>query len=798
MKRIFRFATLLFASAVPFVSCEVDNPVKSPLAKDGDEIVFGARAGFENSDPSTKTVYSGEFYTIGSAKFERIDWLDKSAGASLYDKIEIYSPEADNGPTAHYDVNDSQPATEQNDYAYLTASGSSSLQWNGEGVHHFYAMYPSSEVFAGLQNETTLKQGVKMDGTVLKGIVPAAQNPYSVVDDGNGNYTLEPDMRYAYMAARSTASISDETVSLSFVPIVTAVKVTMVASNVDVSIAELRVSGSGIVGDFSAELSESSWTGTYPVCTNSSTNNGDVVTVSTWQRNAQGNLVPLVLEAGKSLTFTVFLRPGADYTGLRFSFSSTGASYVGKSLKDTVIIPRNKKTVISNVALPGQQIVIDASGWMGQVEDPVLLKRLSIPGTGGSFSYGYNRSNVAYYKSQTLNFDQQWTLGIRAFELITDRPSNASTSIAYQYIKCNKTAMDETVQSVFQKVLAKLVANPREAAVLILTYQPEGNSPNRNPGSYVSSVMRYLNTLDPDRFIMFTPTLTMGQARGKIIVVLRPTQRDEDASTAFTNVTNNITGTMAEKVLAIDGCGTGKDKWGARGYNINGNRAYDISNKFTTNANVFEWHLQQGAFIHPNADTTPVSKGNTRFDYPTNTSGVVCWFQEWARVVGEDVLLPRTQGNYQTVNATYWFESYTEKFDNAKQAFTMAISDNHPNFVFINSLCGYLAGSDHKDSITPSIGNEYGGAGGNIQALADKINVDFYNFVLESGMEQATGPTGVVLMDYVSNSEADGGAYYLPGVIIANNFKYDYGNTSGTGGGDQGGNVDPGESEDAF
>ena len=62
---------------------------------------------------------------------------------------------------------------------------------------------------------------------------------------------------------------------------------------------------------------------------------------------------------------------------------------------------------------------------------------------------------------------------------------------------------------------------------------------------------------------------------------------------------------------------------------------------------------------------------------------------------------------------------------------------------------------------------------GDIPALASKLNNDFYNYVLNSGFEQATGPTGVVMMDMVSNSSADGGSYYLPGVIIGNNFKYD-------------------------
>ena len=105
----------------------------------------------------------------------------------------------------------------------------------------------------------------------------------------------------------------------------------------------------------------------------------------------------------------------------------------------------------------------------------------------------------------------------------------------------------------------------------------------------------------------------------------------------------------------------------------------------------------------------------------------------------------------------------------------MAISNQYSNYVFINSLCGYLAEDNNAPlySLTPSLGNIYGGDGGNIQGLANKLNPAFYQYVIHSGMEESTGPTGIVLMDFVSDKEEHGGSYYLPGTIIANNFKFD-------------------------
>lgn len=174
-----------------------------------------------------------------------------------------------------------------------------------------------------------------------------------------------------------------------------------------------------------------------------------------------------------------------------------------------------------------------------------------------------------------------------------------------------------------------------------------------------------------------------------------------------------------------------------------------------------------------------VGKGQTQFGYDTNNPDVTCWFQEWARVVPENMSYSSGRTTY------YWFESYTEKLGNAKEAVAMAISDDYPSYVFINSLCGYLTDTSISDSVTPSTGTTYGGSGGNIEGLANKINPDFYEYVLGAGLEQTTGPTGIVMMDYVKatpSGDNDGG-YYLPGVIIANNFKFGSGNSGNTGSG---------------
>ena len=780
----FRLIYTLLAVAMLSTACE-DEPVsKVTPAADGSEIIFGGRAGFENSNPESRTIYSGEPYTYNNVTYERIDWIEG-------DKIEIYCPEANNGPSAHYNItgfkaNDENAGNTNkgSDYAYLTRIEDSALQWNGNGVHNFYAMYPSNNMFVNSDGSLpTVAQGIQLstqsDTVIVKGIVPTSQSGEITVTEGN--YTIAPNMKYAYMVAKSTATRNDGSVGLSFVPIVTAVEIELKVPDSDkdihpVSIAEIQVSGNGIAGEFTADLTN--WAGTYPTCTNIGAGQG-TIQISTWVDNKQ----PITINKGKSITFTVFMRPGADPSNLKVSYSPTGSGYVNKSLKD-VVIPRNLKTCIRNLYLPATydkntQITIDASKWMSQLAADAPMKGLSLPGTGGTFSYNYEGRNSDRYKQQTINFDEQWKLGIRAFEIVSDRPRSGSTSLGRENVKCNKVSMGTTVLEVLQKLLTKVKDNPSETAVLILTYQPEG-WPDRNGAAYATSLRKMYDDLTGDQkaqIIQYTPDLTLGQARGNVMIFCRINQRDEKdgnsaSQTQYESQFNSAVTTLKDAnvpIVLINGCGTGKDKWGARGYTIDGKRAPDISNSYEDfGHSAYIEQFMTSSYLNPLTHER-VKKGNMQFGYATNHDNVTCWYQEWARVVPENM---RRSGSWS--GDTYWFESYSEKLTNAKETFRMAISDDYPTYIFINSLSGYLTSTSIDDSVTPSTGSTYGGAEGNIKGLADKINPDFYSYVRNSGMEQTTGPTGIVMMDYVKltpDNETDGG-FYLPGAIIANNFKF--------------------------
>ena len=298
----FKFIYALLAATLFVTACsdeELINEGRVPAA-DGSEIIFGGRAGFENNDPKGRTIYTGEVYAYDGKDFERIDWITG-------DKIEIYCEEASNGPSAHYNITslttgdeDAGTTGKGSDYAYLERQGEFSLQWNGDGNHTFYAMYPSTSMFVREDGTIpTVEQGIKLgksgNNIVVNGTVPTSQS--GTITESNGNYTIAPNMNYAYMVAKTTANrIDNPNVGLSFMPIVTAVEIEMIVPENtdeevhDVSIAEIQITGNGIAGDFTADLT--SWTTGYPTCENVGDGQG-VIQISTWKDNK-----PLTLKEG--------------------------------------------------------------------------------------------------------------------------------------------------------------------------------------------------------------------------------------------------------------------------------------------------------------------------------------------------------------------------------------------------------------------------------------------------------------------------------------------------------------------
>lgn len=876
MKTYKHLFTLAMAGLLA-VSCQEDTAINTTVrpAEVGDPVLFGASAEYENANPGqTRTEYSDGPLVDGK---EIIWWVPEA------DKVQIYCEQAsvsgfdgDEAHTSHYTVMGSK-SNGENHANWLQKQGEASLSWGGQNQHTFYGIYPSKTMFLSGDAESALTEeelsSFNFSGTTAYGYVHSEQIPASVVDkveNGVTSYVAKADMRYAYMVAKTTttreaAYTVDEVtkqvngVSMNFIPLATALEVTLhlptsneadtKAGVTDVTIARVSIKGTGVAGSFSADLNKWDGSSAYNGAVNSGSISRDEIVIRI-NANVNGNEGPVTLKAGDNLTFTVFLKPGADLSKLQIGFASDllGQNTQYKSLESAGIVAL-KKNVISNLRLPVNftNVKVDYAHWMEQMNDETPISGISLPGTANSFSAGAASNN---YKTQNLSFDDQWTAGIRAFEIVTDRAIYFhDNGFGNRILQCGKQNINgsPTVSATVKNILAKLAANPYETAMLIFTYQPVSVLPERRGPQYMKQLMEYVNTLEANKLVQFSSLLPLGTyedtqykkddegnfvkdengnrilidnpvstgARGKLMIVVRPNQLDEkdyttlylgqetyDNAAIWDAIKGQVTGKNADKILVVNGCGTGKDKWGARGYTIEGTRCFDISNGHGNGNDIMETHMNRSntsddvlekSLLFTTTGTTysttprssltavslyrvPQYDGNNlsdqatdlKFGYQTNNPKIICWFQEWQRVVGEPIYTFNSSSSPAYYEST-WFESYQEKLSNVKATFDMAISSDYSNYVFINSLDAYLVmNTSASVSKQYSTGSTYGGDYGDYAAFSTKMNADFYTYVNQR-IKDAKAPTGIVLMNFVSDDPADGGAYYLPQLILSNN-----------------------------
>lgn len=889
MKQIFKFAAVMFA-AMLLTNCVKENLEPTVPVNVGDAIIFGGRAGFPSNDKS-RTVYTGTTYTYNGNTYEGIDWVTN-------DIVAICSPDAnaaaDKNVIYRVSANTGQTDTDDHtrDYATLTpANEGAGMQWGSNTTHTFYAMYPHQLPTEVDGKPVTLHQGVKLEGSKMTGIIPSSYTPTVTLSDDEKTYTATPDMRYAYMVAKTEhdPSTDGNTVPLSFVPVVTAVEIELLFPNdgtdqkfYPITVGEIMLSSAAqkLSGGFTANLA--AWnpnSQATPTCELSEdVASQNYVSISTLMHDSNlGIDAPITLNEGQSIKVTAFLLPHTNITDLTVSYAPRGgATPRSKSLAAAGTIPAKLKTRITKVKLPTTAIPdepdpeepdpgLGAENWMKElvVRKPnVTMAGLSLPGTGGSFTYNKKDLDASYREqyiageagmfsgdahSTAMTFDKQWALGIRAFEITSNRPNYSATNdvpsesvnLYNQDITCNKTSVGIKVGAAMEMIIRKVQAYPNETAVVILVYQPHDRNCSRNAHYYSAALAKMYDDLNSnfkakdgtDIFKLYTPDMQLKDAAGHVLILARINQSDEGetqgdtgtntsfdyAATNWTKATNAIGN---RNIVLINGCGTAKDRWGARGYTIKDGKTNktelfpNISNNYDTPYVIEEW-MQEGKYIYantgsyndetgvilypsgiattsytvnegswlrpnnvtynieinrPSPSLTPTEAGSAlKFGYDSYNGSDVptfkVWYQDWARVVEK-----ATTGD----SNTYWFESYYEKLFHAFTTFDMAIENTLvPAPIYVNSLCGYLVNASvNPDSDKPSQGAySWGGSGGDIKGLAKKITPQFYQYVLKRSKDNTTGPTGVVMLDYVSDNPAEGGSHYLPGLIIANNLK---------------------------
>ena len=518
------FSFMSAAMLLGVASCSDDEVVKNHV-QPGDLVAFSI------DQRASRTVYeTGDQF--------QIDWLKG-------DGITIFCQQAEGAKNANYTITptESDHKTEKAQSKYgIVDYNENGLCWNGAIInenpdHNFYAVYP-----AGVATSCT-------DAGVVE--LPQPKNQVCTVTgtaDSKGQYVAAPDMKYAYMVAAKTGVKAgnikpgaEGTIDLKFAPVMTTLDIVVSCTNtgntgsdifdltgITVTMPNLPLTSSE---NFCYQAAEGKI-----VTEGTTTMTGSfVATLNTGSGNK------LELKAGQSVKFTMFLPPvdinNANKINVRVNGNVNGNSNFKVTVGNNIAASTRRQINLPAINL-SKNTDITPNNWISELDDNIYVNQLSIPGTNNSAAY---QSFIGLATSQQ-SLDNQWNAGVRAFEFRTAVATTVTSHGAHQTVCYDAgTNLQLTFDEAMTSITNFLAANPKEFAVVVNSYQSQGNSTFKEDKSYwLSETKRTTGVIRTDAhgipyymknwaskqnadgkswFVDFKPDMTIGEARGRIILV---------------------------------------------------------------------------------------------------------------------------------------------------------------------------------------------------------------------------------------------------------------------------------------
>lgn len=152
-------------------------------------------------------------------------------------------------------------------------------------------------------------------------------------------------------------------------------------------------------------------------------------------------------------------------------------------------------------------VVNPPEGWMTYVNDSALLTQLSIPGSHASASY-YGLYNDLTAITQRVKLEGQWDADIRAYDF-TIAPDGG--------LSFKGNALERSFRDMVKVFQEKLMICKQDVAIVFV--RPEEGVSESQMQQWRDYVGDVISDLD-DAAAIWTPMMTMRQARGRIIFVL--------------------------------------------------------------------------------------------------------------------------------------------------------------------------------------------------------------------------------------------------------------------------------------
>ena len=153
------------------------------------------------------------------------------------------------------------------------------------------------------------------------------------------------------------------------------------------------------------------------------------------------------------------------------------------------------------------------NNWLSKIDDNTPVANISVPGTHNSATGNGLKWGINIGVTQELNIDEQWDIGIRAFDL---RPDIGKKDI-YIYHSLLKTKI--TFREAVETIIKKLDAAPNEFAIIIMRQERFANDSEKRE-QWSCAVGAFIESLG-ERAVYFHPQITAGEMRGKILFISR-------------------------------------------------------------------------------------------------------------------------------------------------------------------------------------------------------------------------------------------------------------------------------------
>ena len=538
------YLTLALCAGV--VSACVDENINSDKDVNGKAIKFGL------SSQRTKTVYD-------DTDPYQINWVNG-------DQIKIFCAEAESAKSALYNVT---PASTAKDGKIVNA-GSEVLQWGGDGLtHNFYAIYP------GAADGVTVSE----DGIATFTI---NHNQRCTVNTTNGyddNVVAKPDMKNALMVAHTATLPTDETVGLTFKPIMTTLEIVVQGPASNINSSNARVTGISIAATMTTNSSADAATFKYDIKNSAITGEAGsgketTKTETTFVSlvDANGNASYVDLANGHTLTLTVFMPPMSKEQAamlkrqMKIRVHITGNAELVASVKTndastdnwtTQIKPSSKK----KITLPAIPSGIQETGnnWITPLDGNIYVSQMSIPGSHdaatGEEMVSFIGDIFAQTQEQTLQ--AQWNLGVRAFDLRPAIYKATFGSTNELWLWHGVTRVSVSWATAMNTIKANLTDHPGEFAIVLFRHEDETPAVGKdNDKTNFNTYMTNWVNANKSWIVDWRPDITIDECRGKLILISRFsgsweygcfTGWSHDAAgttTTVKNASSSITGTM--------------------------------------------------------------------------------------------------------------------------------------------------------------------------------------------------------------------------------------------------------------